>query len=676
MTVVPLKPPKATATPFRIVLVANRGEIALRIMATAKAMGYGTVAVYSSADAKSRHVGFADRAVLIGGPLPAESYLNIPAIIAAAKASGADAVHPGYGFLAENAAFARACREAGLVFIGPSAESIEAMGDKARAKAFMQAAGVPVVPGYQGEDQSEARFVAEAETIGFPVMIKAVAGGGGRGMRLVPDAASLPALLASAQSEARNAFGDATVLIEKAIVAPRHIEIQVFGDRHGNAIHVGERDCSIQRRHQKLIEEAPSPAVSAELRARMGEVSVKAVQALGYEGAGTLEFLLDRDGRFYFMEMNTRLQVEHRVSERLIGRDFVDWQFRIAAGEPLPETQHEFYPHGHAIEIRLCAEDPAHDFLPQSGRFHTWREYCGGYGVSVDTAMAAGADVSPYYDSMVAKVFAHGPTREDARKTLLLWLDEFASLGVKTNQGFLKRTLSHPAFVAGAATTAFIAEHSKNLVDRPAPDGLPDAALAAAILYDDLTPERYRTRPRHLGPPLPVPMILDIDGARHDVTVHRERDGRHRIVAGGSEFSATFETATPGLGQDAPLFRYVIDGVARDIPYLQVGSELFIQRGADQVHVRDLTRAATKPAGSDGSDGRLTAAMNGRIVAVHATVGDEIAAGQPLVTLEAMKMEHVHAAPIAGKLVEIGIAPGEQVTTGRLLAAIEKTDAA
>jgi geranyl-CoA carboxylase alpha subunit len=447
----------------------------------------------------------------------------------------------------------------------------------------------------------------------------------------------------------------------------------VFGDRHGNAIHVGERDCSVQRRHQKLIEESPSPAVSPDLRARMGEVSVKAVQALGYEGAGTLEFLLDGNGRFYFMEMNTRLQVEHRVSERLIGRDFVDWQLRIAAGEPLPETQHEFYPHGHAIEIRLCAEDPAENFLPQSGRFHTWREYCGGYGVMVDTAMMPGADVSPYYDSMVAKVVAHGPTRDEARMMLIGWLKEFASLGVKTNQGFLQRVLSHPDFIAGNVTTAFIAEHGQALIDRPAPEGLPDAALAAAILYDDLTPDRYRSSPRHLGPPLPIPMVLEIDGVRHEVAVHRERDGRHRIAAAGSDFSVAFEAATPAVGRDAPQFRYVLDGVGRDIGYIQVGEDLFIQRGPDQIHVRNLTRAATKPAGSDGSDGRLIAAMNGRIVAVHVAIGDEVAAGQPLVTLEAMKMEHVHAAAVAGKLVEIAVAPGEQVTTGRLLAVIEKT---
>ncbi len=666
MTVVPLKPPKATVTPFRTVLVANRGEIALRIMATARSMGYGTVAVYSSADAKSRHVGFADRAVLIGGPLPAESYLNIPAIIAAAKASGADAVHPGYGFLAENAAFARACREAGLVFIGPSAESIEAMGDKARAKAFMQAAGVPVVPGYQGEDQSEARFVAEAETIGFPVMIKAVAGGGGRGMRLVPDAASLPALLASAQSEARNAFGDATVLIEKAIVAPRHIEIQVFGDRHGNAIHVGERDCSIQRRHQKLIEEAPSPAVSAELRARMGEVSVKAVQAFGYEGAGTLEFLLDRDGRFYFMEMNTRLQVEHPVTEAITGLDLVAWQLKVAAGEALPLAQHELRFTGHAIEVRLCAEDPAHDFMPQSGRFGAWAMP---ENLRVETAMADGAEVTPFYDSMVAKVIAHGPTREAARLTLAEGLIRTTALGVATNQGFLKRALEHPAFATGEATTAFVGAHGDALAARPA-ETISDAALAALVLFMSDSATRPRTRARHLGPPLPVPMLVEIDGAKAEVAIHRDRDGTYRIGADGQQLTISVEAA--GLGR----LRLRHGTLALDVPFHRAGADLFIQRGADQVHVRDLTRAATKPAGSDGSDGRLTAAMNGRIVAVHAAVGDDVAVGQPLVTLEAMKMEHVHAAPIAGKLVEIGIAPGEQVTTGRLLAAIEKTDAA
>lgn len=651
------------ATPFKTVLVANRGEIAIRIMATARRMGYGTVAVHSSADTRSRHVGFADRAVLIGGPLPADSYLNIPAIIAAAKASGADAVHPGYGFLAENAAFSQACREAGLVFIGPSPQSIEAMGDKAHAKAFMQAAGVPVVPGYQGEDQSEVRFAAEAEKIGFPVMIKAVAGGGGRGMRLVPDAASLPALLASAQSEAKNAFGDATVLIEKAIVAPRHIEIQVFGDRHGNALHLGERDCSIQRRHQKLIEEAPSPAVSPDLRARMGEVSVKAVQALGYEGAGTLEFLLDRDGGFYFMEMNTRLQVEHPVTESITGLDLVEWQFRVAAGEALPLAQHEVRFAGHAIEVRLCAEDPAHDFMPQSGRFGAWSAP---EGLRVETAMAVGADVPAFYDSMIAKIIAHGATREAARSVLAEGLDRTVALGVATNQGFLKRALENPVFIAGEATTAFVASESQALGARPA-DAVPDAALAALLLYVTDAAPRHRASSRHLGPPLPIPMAIQIAGTTEAVSIHRERAGSYYIATAGTTVVAEISS----VGSDAVCV--VHQGVSARVPYHREGADLFIQRGADPIHARDLTRAATKTAGSDGSDGRLTAAMNGRIVAVHAAVGDAIAAGQPLVTLEAMKMEHVHTAPVSGKLVEITVAPGEQVTTGRLLAAIEKT---
>jgi geranyl-CoA carboxylase alpha subunit len=660
-----------TATPFRTLLVANRGEIAMRIMATAQSLGLSTVAVHSSADAGTAHVHAADRAVLIGGPRPAESYLNIPAIIAAAKATGADAIHPGYGFLAENAAFARACREAGIVFVGPSPESIEAMGDKARAKALMQAAGVPVVPGYQGEDQSDERLAAEAEAIGYPVMIKAVAGGGGRGMRLVREAAQFAEALRSARSEAANAFGDGTVLIEKAIEAPRHIEIQVFGDRHGHAWHMGERDCSVQRRHQKLIEEAPSPAVSRDLRSRMGDVAVKAVKALGYEGAGTLEFLLDRDGHFYFMEMNTRLQVEHRVSEANVGRDFVNWQLRIAAGEAIHREEWGIPAGGHTIEIRLCAEDPARDFLPQSGRFHTWREYCG-LGVRIDTAMARGGEVSPYYDSMVAKVFAHAPTREEALTELGNWLKTFASLGVMTNQGFLARALAHPVFAAGAATTAFLADHGAELA-RPAPSGLPDAVLAAAILHDDETPDRYRYRRRSLAPPLPVPMLLEIEGERHEVLLRQERDGTCRIGAGGTEHVIRFEAAREDFGEDAPRCRFVWNGVADEVSYWREGADLFIQRGVDQVIVRDLTRAPARRAGSDGSDGRILAAMNGRVVAVHAAAGDTVAAGQAIVTLEAMKMEHVHASAVAGTVGEIAVALGDQVTTGRLLAAVDKT---
>src|SRR4030088_3521890 len=448
-------------TPFRTILIANRGEIALRIMRTARRLGYGVVAVYSNVDRDTPHVRAADKAIWIGEALPAQSYLRIDAIIAAARAGGADAIHPGYGFLAEKADFAKACRDAGLVFIGPSPEAINAMGNKASAKETMQAAGVPCIPGYQGADQSNATMLAEARKIGFPLMIKAVAGGGGRGMRLVADAAGFSDALHSARSEAQSAFGDAAVILERAIPDPRHIEIQVFGDRHGNAIHLGERDCSVQRRHQKLIEEAPSPAVSPELRARMGAVAVAAIKSLRYEGAGTLEFLLDTSGEFYFMEMNTRLQVEHPVTEAITGLDLVELQLRVASGEPLDLRQDDIRFSGHAIEVRLCSEDAAHDFVPQSGRMALWQMP---EGIRVEHAMQSGSEVSPFYDSMIAKLISYGSTREEVRGKLICALEQTAAFGVTTNQGFLISCLRHPAFAKGKATTAFIGKHRGDLL--------------------------------------------------------------------------------------------------------------------------------------------------------------------------------------------------------------------
>src|SRR5690349_72506 len=418
---------------FRKILIANRGEIALRIMRTARRLGYGVVAVYSDADREAMHVRQADKAVRIGGALPAQSYLNIGAIIAAAKSSGADAIHPGYGFLAENEEFARASRDAGLVFIGPSPEAIKAMGDKAGAKEIMQAAGVPCLPGYQGADQSDTAMLAAAHSIGFPVMIKAAAGGGGRGIRLVADATAFPDALRGARSEAQSAFGDATVILERAISDPRHIEIQVFGDAFGNAFHLGERDCSVQRRHQKLIEEAPSPKVTPELRARMGSVAVNAIKSIGYEGAGTLEFLLDQSGNFFFMEMNTRLQVEHPVTEAITGLDLVELQLRIASGEPLALRQEDIQFSGHAMEVRLCSEDAAHDFVPQSGRMALWRMPG---GLRVEHALYSGSEISPFYDSMLAKLISHGATREEARRRLIDGLEQTAAFGVTTNQVF------------------------------------------------------------------------------------------------------------------------------------------------------------------------------------------------------------------------------------------------
>ncbi len=476
-------------TPFRKILIANRGEIALRVMRTAKRLGYETVAVYSTADADARHVREADQAVWIGESQPSQSYLRIDALVEAAKASGADAVHPGYGFLAENAEFAKACGAAGLVFIGPSPEAIHAMGNKAGAKDIMQKAGVPCVPGYQGEDQSDATMLTAAKRIGFPVMIKAVAGGGGRGMRLVPNEAAFPDALRAARSEAQNAFGDPTVILERAIVQPRHIEIQVFGDRHGSAIHLGERDCSVQRRHQKLIEEAPSPAVSPELRARMGATAVAAVKAIQYEGAGTLEFLLDAAGNYYFMEMNTRLQVEHPVTEAITGLDLVELQLRVAGGEPLPLKQEDVSFSGHAIEVRLCAEDAAHGFMPQSGRMLRWSAPS---ELRVEDALESGSEIPPFYDSMIAKIISHGTTRDEARRKLATGLAQMTALGVTTNQSFLARCLDHPAFAAGQATTAFIDEHSADLLGAKADDGLRAAVAGLLVHVSGIGPAQVR----------------------------------------------------------------------------------------------------------------------------------------------------------------------------------------
>ena len=509
-------------TPFFKILIANRGEIALRIMRTARRLGYGVVAVYSDADRDALHVREADQAVRIGEALPAQSYLRIDAIIAAAKASGADAVHPGYGFLAENEDFAQACRDAGLVFIGPSPEAIRAMGNKAGAKDIMQKAGVPCVPGYQGADQSDAVMLAEAKKIGFPVMIKAVAGGGGRGMRLVADAAAFPDALRSARSEAQGAFGDPTVILERAIVDPRHIEIQVFGDRYGNAIHLGERDCSVQRRHQKLIEEAPSPAVTPELRARMGAVAVAAVKSTSAMRApARWNSCSITSGEFYFMEMNTRLQVEHPVTEAITGLDLVELQLRVASGEPLGLEQEDIKFSGHAIEVRLCSEDAGHDFMPQSGTMALWQMPD---GIRVEHALQSGSEIPPFYDSMIAKVISHGADRDEARGRLICALEQTAAFGVTTNQGFLISCLRHPGFAAGEATTAFIGKHRDELLAPRANDEA-EAALAALLLYvTDPHAPPWRSG-RSLAATFPLPLRIELGHGVHEVEIVRERDG-------------------------------------------------------------------------------------------------------------------------------------------------------
>ena len=646
-------------TPFSKVLVANRGEIALRVMRSAKALGYRTVAVYSDADRHARHVREADQAVHVGGALPAHSYLNIDAIIAAAKRSGADAVHPGYGFLAENEDFAQACADAGLVFIGPSPAAIISMGNKAGAKTLMIAAGVPCIPGYQGEDQSEETLAAEAKKVGFPVMIKATAGGGGRGMRLVSEAAQFVDALRSAKSEARSAFGSDEVILERAIMEPRHIEIQIFADRHGNAIHLGERDCSVQRRHQKVVEEAPSPAVNAELRARMGATAVAAVKAIAYEGAGTLEFLLDRDGNYYFMEMNTRLQVEHPVTEAITGLDLVELQLRVAAGEPLPLTQQDVRFSGHAIEVRLCAESPRAGFMPQSGRIDLWQVPP---GVRIEHALSSGADVSPYYDSMIAKIVGYGRSRDDARRVLARALEDTVALGIETNQVFLGRCITHPVFSAGGATTSFIGNHLDELLTGDADTDTRAHAIAAVLLY---ATAGNSPRASSISHRLPISLRFDADASAREAGLINCGNGRYSVSVDGR----TFDIAVIDL--DIHSVRFSCEGLVESASIFRDRTSLMLHYRGQPFRLQDNTHAATVKAGAAVSDGKIRATMNGRVVALQVSVGDTVTAGQPILTLEAMKMEHVHAATVAGKVVALNVAMGDQVAAYRVVAEIE-----
>jgi geranyl-CoA carboxylase alpha subunit len=646
----------ATAPSFTRLLVANRGEIAVRIMRTARAMGLSTVAVHSEADASAEHVRAADEAVCIGGAAPAESYLRVDRIIEAARTTGAGAIHPGYGFLAENPALPRACGEAGIVFVGPSAQAIAAMGDKSAAKRLMAAAGVPCVPGYGGEDQSRQTLAAKAAELGFPVMIKAAAGGGGRGMRFVSDAAGFADELASAVSEAKAAFGHGTVLLERAIPNPRHVEIQIFADRHGNALHLGERDCSVQRRHQKLIEEAPSPAVSADLRARMGEVSVKAALAIGYEGAGTFEYLLEADGTFHFIEMNTRLQVEHAVTEAVTGLDLVELQLRIAAGEPLPLEQAEVTILGHAIEVRLCAEDADAGFLPQSGQLARWRP---SPRVRVDHALCDCADIPAFYDSMIAKLVAHGPTREAARTRLLAGLGDTQALGVRTNAGFLADCLAHPAFAAGTATTTFIAQNPSVL--------LPDRSYAeaeAASLAAGLMRAGEGTSLAH---GFPTPMRLARDGRLHTPQVKAHARGLCEVVHGDE--TRRIKVA----GRDGKVIRYEVRGRSCEAVLLCRPDMVWLHADGRTWDFEDLTFAPETTA-TVGGDGKVRALMNGTVASVAVAVGQRVQMGQPVLVLEAMKMEHTHVAAADGTVTEVHVAAGVQVTAHAILVEIELSD--
>ncbi|MFJ9794958.1 biotin carboxylase N-terminal domain-containing protein [Streptomyces sp. NPDC101145] len=642
-------------TMFDTVLVANRGEIAVRVIRTLRALGVRSVAVFSDADAGARHVREADTAVRIGPPAAGESYLRADRLLEAAARTGAQAVHPGYGFLAENAAFARACADAGLVFIGPPADAISLMGDKIRAKETVRAAGVPVVPGSSGSGLSDAELAEAARGIGMPVLLKPSAGGGGKGMRLVRDEAALADEIAAARREARASFGDDTLLVERWIDRPRHIEIQVLADGHGHVVHLGERECSLQRRHQKIIEEAPSVLLDEKTRAAMGEAAVQAALSCGYRGAGTVEFIVPGGdpSQYYFMEMNTRLQVEHPVTELVTGLDLVEWQLRVAAGEELPFRQDDITLTGHAVEARLCAEDPARGFLPSGGTVLALREPQGA-GVRTDSGLSVGTEVSSLYDPMLSKVIVHGPDRATALRRLRAALADTVTLGVPTNAGFLRRLLAHPDVVSGDMDTGLVEREAEGLV----PDGVPDEVYeaAAAVREDALA---ARPDARGWTDPFSVPSGWRIGGERLPVT-HHLRVAGHEPVAHVAR--ATGRTVT------ADRVTVTLDGVTHT--FHRAGT--WLGRDGDSWNVLDHDPVAASLTGSahSGADS-LTAPMPGTVTVVKVAVGDEVTAGQGLLVVEAMKMEHVISAPHDGTVVELDVTPGTTVAMDQVLAVVE-----
>ena len=609
-------------------LIANRGEIACRIIRTARRLGIRTIAVYSDADAQALHVRSADEAVHIGPSPVRESYLLGDKIIAAAKQTGAQAVHPGYGFLSENAEFAQAVTDAGLIWVGPNPSSITAMGLKDAAKRLMSQAGVPTTPGYLGDDQSPERLKSAADAIGYPVLIKAVAGGGGKGLRKVDNAADFADALLSCQREAASSFGNDQVLLEKWVTNPRHIEVQGFGDSYGNVVHLFERDCSLQRRHQKVIEEAPAPGMDAETRAAVCQAAVNAARAVDYVGAGTIEFIADgseglKADRIWFMEMNTRLQVEHPVTEEITGQDLVEWQLRIASGEKLPKSQGELSINGWAMEARLYAEDPAKGFLPSIGRLDTFE--LGDENVRIDTGVEQGAEISPFYDPMIAKVIAHGPTRDAARSALTQALDESAVWPLKTNAGFLVKALKHPDFIAARLDTGLIGREGEALMPpaRPSDDALADAAASL-------------TRCGGLA------------GFRLNAPVRSEGT----FLLDGEAVTISYDPRQGGEGAD----------------------DVLVAQGG-QVWRLTPWRAAGA-AGADASDGAILSPMPGRVIAVAVAAGEAVTKGQKLLTLEAMKMEHSLTAPFDGTVAQLNAREGGQVSEGTLLVKIEKGEGA
>jgi len=656
---------------FGKVLIANRGEIACRVIRTARALGVRTVAVYSDADRDARHVSLADQARRIGPPAAAESYLNGDAILEAARACGAQAIHPGYGFLAENAAFAQACRRAKLVFIGPSPEAIAAMGDKSAAKRLMEKALVPLVPGYHGENQESAFLEKEAARIGYPVLIKPSAGGGGKGMRVVEEKSAFRGALGAAKREAKSSFGDERVLIERYLQRPRHIEVQVFGDGHGNAVHLFERDCSVQRRHQKVLEEAPAPGMTPERRRAMGEAAVAAARAIGYSGAGTVEFIAEQDGRFYFMEMNTRLQVEHPVTEMITGLDLVEWQLRVAAGERLPLLQDELTFSGHAIEARIYAEDPERDFLPATGKLLHLAFPAETRDVRIDSGVEAGGEITPWYDPMIAKLIVRGPDRETALARLGRALAETEIAGVTTNVAFLGRVVASRAFAAAELDTGLIDRNRAELFPRRAP--VPDEMLAVAA-FAELKAEEQAAREQAASSGDPHSPWHRVDGwrlneeshhdfvfmdgeARHPVRVRFTDDGE-RLLIGARDYR---------IEGDGQLIR--LDGRSFKARAVSDGSHwhVFYNGGYRRLALREELQAPQDAV----AGGSLAAPMPGKVIQVMVEAGARVKKGEPLLILEAMKMEHTITAPKDGVVKLINFAAGEQVLEGAELIALE-----
>lgn len=665
---------------FDKILIANRGEIACRIIRTARRLGIRTVAVYSEADARARHVALADEACHIGGAPAKQSYLRADAILEAARLSGAQAVHPGYGFLSENEEFAAACSRAGVVFIGPPREAIAAMGSKSAAKKIMEEAGVPLVPGYHGGDQDTPRLRRAAEEIGYPLLIKASAGGGGKGMRVVEDPVDFDAALAGAQREAAASFDDKTVLLEKYLTRPRHVEIQVFADSRGNAVHLFERDCSIQRRHQKIVEEAPAPGIDPALRARMGDAALAATRAIGYVGAGTVEFLLDEDGSFYFMEMNTRLQVEHPVTEMITGQDLVEWQLEVAAGQALPCAQEDLSIGGHAIEVRLYAEDPDRDFLPSTGLLRHLRTPSQSAHLRLDAGVVQGDEVSMHYDPMIGKLIVWDRDRTAALRRLRQALAECQVVGVITNLTFLERLAAHPAFAEADLDTGFIERHRPQLL--PEPGSAPEQALALAALYvllcrygearlaaaasGDPHSPWHQTGGWRLNCDNHHPLLF-VDGeAQVPVTVHYRPDGyllelpsRRLLVRGDIDGDGNLLADLDGRRIKATVVRH--------------GSDLTVMTHGYS-HSLVLQDPYALEGEQDSDKGSLTAPMPGKIIAIMAEAGARVERGAPLVILEAMKMEHTITAPMDGTVAQLNFGIGALVTEGEELLALEAAE--